>query len=498
RDKIIDHAKAGKRKLNFNEGGEDEARGVEPKIQNEEDDNASVNNVGKVPASRAAERNKSKEDPTVSDRMHDGRNSYRQIFDADGPRQSSASDLLTSFLLDIPSQDGDGKDDDSQSASDNEELGDLEHAIVDLTQIAKELQQEPLSEWVVDDVNVTQIFRRYQKEALVKASTRGLTWNDLYELLALSSIIVLQSPCPYPVFTNRQWRKIMGESPYLNSWPVLPVEISSSLKEGSTDFLEGKNAYLSGTDSDMSRTTARIFNDTDFLPSPPTFKRCSGLPAVSPRCSSEEEHCFQLLYPIIRPFFVGDDKEYKLRLNRATRGTTKRPDLACLINEIPVLNSEIKPLGVTPFKQSKDKSKVHLRARKAINQLLETKGGPTESAILINAGDLIESYIMDLKYDGLYRSWAFLTTRLVTDRTTIPLLESNIRHFVALERALRFPPILFRDPRFTIYFPFPPFSLNFAKGTRQRNSRELQKQERQLHPATGDEIQAGFTRHTTY
>ncbi|RUP50416.1 LOW QUALITY PROTEIN: hypothetical protein BC936DRAFT_139182 [Jimgerdemannia flammicorona] len=162
RDKIIDHAKAGKRKLNFNEGGEDEARGVEPKVQNEEDDNASVNNVGKVPASRAAERNKSKEDPTVSDRMHDGRNSYH-----------------------IPSKDGDGKDDDSQSASDNEELGDLEHAIVDLTQIAKELQQEPLSEWVADDVNVTQIFRRYQKEALVKASTRGLTWNDLYELFRL-------------------------------------------------------------------------------------------------------------------------------------------------------------------------------------------------------------------------------------------------------------------------------------------------------------------------
>ncbi|RUP50415.1 hypothetical protein BC936DRAFT_139182 [Jimgerdemannia flammicorona] len=216
RDKIIDHAKAGKRKLNFNEGGEDEARGVEPKVQNEEDDNASVNNVGKVPASRAAERNKSKEDPTVSDRMHDGRNSYRQIFDADGPRKRKKQKPQIVYR-DIPSKDGDGKDDDSQSASDNEELGDLEHAIVDLTQIAKELQQEPLSEWVADDVNVTQIFRRYQKEALVKASTRGLTWNDLYELLALSSIIVLQSPCPYPVFTNRQWRKIMGERAHIST-----------------------------------------------------------------------------------------------------------------------------------------------------------------------------------------------------------------------------------------------------------------------------------------
>lgn len=53
----------------------------------------------------------------------------------------------------------------------------------------------------------------------------------------------------------------MGENPYLNSWPVLSVEISSSLRDASADFLEGRNVYLPGTDSDMSRTTARIFND---------------------------------------------------------------------------------------------------------------------------------------------------------------------------------------------------------------------------------------------
>jgi hypothetical protein len=40
---------------------------------------------------------------------------------------------------------------------------------------------------------------------------------------------------------------------------------------------------------------------------------------------------------------------------------------------------------------------------------------------------------MDLKHDGLYRSWAFLTTRLVIDKTTLPLLESNFYHFIALE-----------------------------------------------------------------
>ncbi len=40
---------------------------------------------------------------------------------------------------------------------------------------------------------------------------------------------------------------------------------------------------------------------------------------------------------------------------------------------------------------------------------------------------------MDLKYDGLYRSWPFLTTRLVTDKATIPLAEFAISHLVALE-----------------------------------------------------------------
>ncbi|CAB4391664.1 unnamed protein product [Rhizophagus irregularis] len=53
--------------------------------------------------------------------------------------------------------------------------------------------------------------------------------------------------------------------------------------------------------------------------------------------------------------------------------------------------------------------------------------------MLTNQGDLVESYVMDLKYDGLYRSWPFLTSRLVKDKATIPLLESNIRHFMALE-----------------------------------------------------------------
>ncbi|RUS20768.1 hypothetical protein BC937DRAFT_94434 [Endogone sp. FLAS-F59071] len=75
---------------------------------------------------------------------------------ARGERAKEQICAATKQEVNVPSQ-----DDDFQSASDNEETGDLkgaEHAIVDLTQIAKELQQEPRSEWVVDDINVTQIF----------------------------------------------------------------------------------------------------------------------------------------------------------------------------------------------------------------------------------------------------------------------------------------------------------------------------------------------------
>lgn len=42
-----------------------------------------------------------------------------------------------------------------------------------------------------------------------------------------------------------------------------------------------------------------------------------------------------------------------IRLNRATSGTATRPDFSCLVNEIPILNSEIKPPGFTLLQQQK-------------------------------------------------------------------------------------------------------------------------------------------------
>ncbi|CAG8635418.1 9950_t:CDS:10, partial [Acaulospora morrowiae] len=318
--------------------------------------------------------------------------------------------------------------DSEESFSSDVELKDEEEIKFDFTDIERVLQLEPINEWVVDNINVSQRFRQYQIEVLEKAKTNGLKWNDFYEIMALSSVIVLSSPCPYPapIFTSREWQKIIRENPYAITDPVLPADVLSSLRSASVDRLKGKTNFLSIYDSEVGQAVSRIFNDI-----------CSSVPDVSPIETSEDEHCFQLLHPIIRPlFFTGSNKEYKIRLNRVTKGPTKRADFSCLVDEIPILNSEIKPPGFTPLQQQKDKLKVQLQGLESINQLLNMKGGPEEAMLLTNQGDLVESYVMDLKYDGLYRSWPFLTTQLVKNKATIPLLESNIRHFVALEERI--------------------------------------------------------------
>ncbi|PKC01173.1 hypothetical protein RhiirA5_427127 [Rhizophagus irregularis] len=153
---------------------------------------------------------------------------------------------------------------------------------------------------------------------------------------------------------------------------------------------------------------------------------------TAPLKLSKEEHCLHFVYPIARPFFVGE-KEYDLVLNRSNSGSRKRPDLSCVVNGVPILNSEFKPLGNTLLQRMKDRLKAQLRAQKSINQQLQNKGGLGEAVIFLNMGDLMESYSMDLKYDGLYHSWPFLTTRLVVDKTMIPLAGVAIHHLVSLE-----------------------------------------------------------------
>ncbi|CAG8648657.1 8785_t:CDS:2, partial [Ambispora leptoticha] len=101
------------------------------------------------------------------------------------------------------------------------------------------------------------------------------------------------------------------------------------------------------------------------------------------------------------------------------------PDLSCVVNGVPILNSKYKPLGSTPLQRMKDRLKVQLRARKSINQQLQSKGGPGEAVILLN----VIQWNLTLWISII----PFLTTRLVVDKTMIPLAGVAIHHLVSLE-----------------------------------------------------------------
>ncbi|CAI2194673.1 9706_t:CDS:2, partial [Funneliformis geosporum] len=297
-------------------------------------------------------------------------------------------------------------------SSDNNDEDD-EEIKIDLKRISDELLREPEVKWEVGCINVTDQFRRYQKEIIEKAEKNGLKYDNIYELLALSSIIVLSCPCPYPtMFTIAEWQEITRTNPYTPQDSPLTQDILLSLHDASFNHFLGLDSFVENGESKLSKIVARSFNDI-----------YDSVMKVAPLKMSEEEHCLNFVYPLARPFFSGE-KEYELILNRANTGTKKRPDLSCVVDGVPILNSEFKPLGCTPLQRGKDRVKVQLRARKSVNQQLLSKGGP---------GDLMESYFMDLEYDGLYRSWPFLTTRLVIDKTTIPLAGVAIHHLLALE-----------------------------------------------------------------
>ncbi|CAG8585572.1 14661_t:CDS:2 [Acaulospora colombiana] len=276
-----------------------------------------------------------------------------------------------------------------------EEFKDDEEIKIDLTSISMELQREPRVKWKVGCINVTDRFRQYQKEVIQKAEKDGLKYENIYEVLALSSIMVLCWPCPYPMFTNREWKEITNTNPYVIKEPPLPSEISSSL---------------------YNATRLSVFR--------------------------------KLLH-----------RNY-LKKNIVICSFIQSVDRYLLVNDVSILNSEIKPLGYTPLQRMNDSLKVQLTARKSINQQLETKGGPGEAGIFLNMGDLMESFFMDLQYDGIYRSWPFLTTRLVIDKTTLPLAESAIGHLVALEERIEkiAENFKYRSSQFT-----PPAQMSFVR-----------------------------------
>lgn len=101
---------------------------------------------------------------------------------------------------------------------------------------------------------------------------------------------------------------------------------------------------------------------------------------------TEDEHCYFYLHPLLKPFFCHNFKNYEVRLNKSVGNSLKRPDFSCRIDNITILNSEIKPCGYTPFQKNKDFVKINIQAKRSINQLLSKKGGPNYTMFLSNMG----------------------------------------------------------------------------------------------------------------
>lgn len=140
------------------------------------------------------------------------------------------------------------------SSSDNtEELGDDEEIKFDLTNISTELKREPTVKWEIGCINITDRFRCYQEDILKRAEREGLKYENVYELLALSSVMVLCWPCPYPIFTNQEWEEITKTNPYTISEPPLPPEISSSLHDAVNRYLIGGDVFMERGNTELNK-----------------------------------------------------------------------------------------------------------------------------------------------------------------------------------------------------------------------------------------------------
>ncbi|CAI2186768.1 7531_t:CDS:10 [Funneliformis geosporum] len=260
----------------------------------------------------------------------------------------------------------------------------------------EELEDE--NDWQVGIINVTDRFRNYQKDILRKAERVGLDYENIYEPLALSSIMVLHCPCPYPkIFTNKEWAEITKSNPYTIKNSPLPQEISTSLHEAACKSFIGEDAFMNGGNTKLiyGSQSSFLIHYTDTM-------------------------AYQWLH----------------QNNGKNNGRRALLHISLSIDDITILNSEIKPLKCTPLQQKRDTVKAKLRARKSINLQLQRKGGPAEAGIFLNMGEWMESFFMDLKYDGLYRSWPFITTKLPVEKVSIPLAEFAISHVIALEERI--------------------------------------------------------------
>ena len=73
--------------------------------------------------------------------------------------------------------------------------------------------------------------------------------------------MLLSSPCPYPVFTQREWKEIVKDNPYRLNAPSLPSNISLSLREVASKHLYGGDVYMERGETELSEIVALAFNE---------------------------------------------------------------------------------------------------------------------------------------------------------------------------------------------------------------------------------------------
>jgi len=229
-------------------------------------------------------------------------------------------------------------------------------------------------------------------------------------------------PCPYSTFTSSEWLQVFNSNPYKITRPILTDSLLTTFYKATNDFSLGLNySFTLNDDSELGEKARRIFNYIK-----------DELPLTSKRKETENKHCVYYLDPFIKVIFGGEYTPYTLELNKSINGK-QRPDFSCVIDNITILNSEIKPLGYTQYRRDQDFVKVHLKGKKSINQLLEN-GGPNKSMAFLSMGDTIESFAIDLAYDGVYRSWPCFKNKLTTDKGSFPLIVLTFSHFVMIEQ----------------------------------------------------------------
>ncbi|RIB22609.1 hypothetical protein C2G38_2173514 [Gigaspora rosea] len=255
------------------------------------------------------------------------------------PRKSSSNKVDKPSENNVPSND------------DPNEIIEFEYN--ELDKLEQQITSSSLNEWDIGMVNVSRKFKE-----------------------ALSSIIVMCWPCPYPTFTSSEWRQVLNSNPYKITQSVLTDSLLITLYKATNDFSLGLNHnFILNNDGELGEKANRIFNYIK-----------DELPLSSKRKETENKHCVYYLDPSIKLIFGGEYTPYSLELNKS-------------------------PLGYTQLRKDQDFVKVHLKGKKSINKLLE-KGGPNKSIAFLN----MELFVIDLAYDGVYRSWPCLKNKLAIDK----------------------------------------------------------------------------------